>query len=144
MGILGTSAVLITDLTLIIQITSFILLLGALINKAKKKYKIHASIMSVALILHFITFLVAMGPSFIVGINFLTTELLHMGVIALWIHVLTGALSLAFGFFLVIAWIPKISNVAPCFKRKRIMDATALLWGISFIFGIITYLVFYV
>jgi len=143
-GIFGTNAVFITDLNLLIQIVSFVLFLGALVYKAKGKFKIHGSIMGLAVFLHFITFLVAMGPSFFDNFTFLTTETLQVGVQTLWVHALSGALSLALGFFLVLVWVPKAANIKGCFGRKRIMDVTALLWAISFVFGIATYLVFYV
>lgn len=135
---------MITDLNLLVQIASFILVLGALWYKAKGKFKIHGSIMGVAVLLHFITFLIAMGPSFVEGFNFLTTETLQTGVQTLWVHAISGALSLVLGFFLIVAWVPRASNIKPCFGRKRIMDATAVLWAISLAFGIATYVAFYV
>jgi uncharacterized membrane protein YozB (DUF420 family) len=143
-GIFGTNAVLITDLNLIVQIASFILVLGSLAYKIKGNFKIHGSIMGVAVLLHFITFLVAMGPSFVGNFTFLMTETLLTGVQTLWAHVISGALSLVLGIFLVTMWVPKASNIKPCFGRKRIMDATAILWTISLAFGIATYISFYV
>ena len=142
-GIFGTNAVLITDVNLQVQIVSFILVLGALVYKAKRKFKIHGSIMGVAVLLHFITFLIAMGPSFVGSIAFLTTETLLTGVQTLWVHALSGAVSLVLGFFLIVAWVPKVSNIKGCFGRKRIMDATAISWTISLAFGIATYIAFY-
>ena len=123
---------------------SFILVLGALVYKAKRKFKIHGSIMGVAVLLHFVTFLIAMGPSFVGSITFLTTETLLTGVQTLWVHALSGAVSLVLGFFLIIAWVPKVSDIKGCFGRKRIMDATAVSWTISLAFGIATYVAFYV
>ena len=143
-GIFGTNAVLITDVNLLVQIVSFILVLGALVYKAKRKFKIHGSIMGVAVLLHFVTFLIAMGPSFVGSITFLTTETLLTGVQTLWVHALSGAVSLVLGFFLIIAWVPKVSDIKGCFGRKRIMDATAVSWTISLAFGIATYIAFYV
>lgn len=143
-GIFGTNAILITDLNLIIQIVSFVLLLGALIYKAKGRFKIHGSMMGLAVLLHFITFLIAMGPSFIANFGFLKTEIFQFGVQTLWVHAISGVISLVLGFYLVAAWVRRVSNVKPCFGRKRIMDATALLWAISLVFGIATYIVFYV
>jgi uncharacterized membrane protein YozB (DUF420 family) len=143
-GIFGTNAVLIIDLNLLIQIAAFILLLSAMVYKTKGKFKIHGSVMGVALIVHFISFLIAMGPSFVGGFGFLTTETLQFGVQTLWVHAISGALSLALGFFLVFAWISKMSEIKSCFRRKRIMDATILFWVISLIFGIATYIAFYV
>ena len=142
-GIFGSNAVLITDLTLLVQIAAFILLLSALVYKAKGKFKIHGSMMAVAVLVHFISFLIAMGPSFIGGFDFFITETLQFGVQTLWVHAVSGALSLALGFFLVVAWVPKMPDVKSCFSRKRIMDTAALLWAISLVFGIATYIAFY-
>jgi len=114
------------------------------VYKAKGKFKIHGSIMGFALVLHFITFLIAMGPSFFENFTFLTTETSQVGVQTLWVHALSGTISLALGFFLILMWVPKVTNIKGCFGRKRIMDVTALLWLISFVFGIFTYVVFYV
>lgn len=143
-GLFGTNAVLISDLTLIIQIVAFIFLLVALVYKAKGKFKIHGAMMGVAVFVHFISFLVAMGPSFSGGFEFFTTEITQLGVQTTWVHAISGALALALGFFLVLAWIAKTFDVKPCFGRKRIMDATILLWAISLVFGVATYIVFYV
>lgn len=143
-GIFGTNAVFVTDLNLLFQIVSFILFFGALIYKAKGNFKIHGAIMGIAVLLHFITFLVAMGPSFVENINFLMTDTSHFGVQTLWVHALSGAFSLALGLFLVSVWVPKVTNIKGCFGRKRIMDATAVLWTISFVFGVASYVAFYV
>ena len=135
---------MITDLNLIVQIIAFILVLAALVYKAKGKFKIHGSIMGVAVILHFVTFIVAMGPSFVKSIDFFMTETSQLGVQTLWVHALTGVLSLVLGFFLVFAWITNVSKIELCFRRKRIMDATIILWAVSLVFGIATYLIFYI
>jgi uncharacterized membrane protein YozB (DUF420 family) len=143
-GIFGTNAVLITDLNLLVQIASFVLILAALVYKDRGKFKIHGSLMGVAVLLHFITFLVAMGPSFIEGFSFLTSETTVTGVQTLWVHAIIGAVSLVLGIFLIVVWIPKASNIKPCFGRKRLMDATAVTWTISLAFGIATYIAFYI
>jgi uncharacterized membrane protein YozB (DUF420 family) len=48
------------------------------------------------------------------------------------------------GIVLVGAWALRPSNIAACSRMKRLMDITVLLWLISLIFGIATYMVFYV
>ena len=143
-GIFGTNAVLITDLNLLIQIASFILVLCAVVYKIKRKFKIHGSIMGVAVLLHFITFLIAMGPSFVGNFDFLATETSLTAVQILWVHAISGAVSLVLGIFLVVMWVPKASNIKPCFGRKRIMDATIVSWAISLAFGIAAYIAFYI
>jgi uncharacterized membrane protein YozB (DUF420 family) len=142
-GIFGTNAVLITDINLLIQLISFIILLTGLLYKAKGKFKTHGSFMGLAILLHFISFLLAMGPSFIGEFEFFTTDTSLTGVQTMWVHAIAGAAALILGIVLVVAWILQSSNVKACIKRKRLMDITALLWTISLIFGIITYLAFY-
>jgi len=143
LGIFGTSALLITDINLLIQIVSFMVLLVGVIYKIKGKFKIHGFLMGLAVLLHFITFVVVMGPSFSEGIEFFTTSTADVGVQATWIHAITGGIAMILGIILVGLWIVNSSNVAGCVKRKRIMDITVLMWALSLIFGIVTYLSFY-
>ena len=143
LGIFGTSALLITDINLLVQIVSFLVLLVGVIYKIKGKFKIHGLLMGLAVLLHFITFVIVMGPSFSEGIDFLTTSTADVGVQATWIHAITGGIAMILGIILVGLWIVNSSNVAGCVKRKRIMDITVLMWALSLIFGIVTYLSFY-
>ena len=142
-GLFGTSAVLITDVNLLIQIISFLVLLISLFYKFKGKIKNHGYLMGFAVVLHFISFIIAMGPSFFDGFDFFIDSTDVFGVQAMWIHSIAGGVALILGFYLVIAWIINLSNVAGCAKRKRIMDITIILWAISLLFGIVTYLSFY-
>ncbi len=142
-GIFGTSAVLITDINLIIQIVSFFVLLISIVYKIKGKIKMHGYLMGLAVFLHFISFVIAMGPSFFDSREFFTTSTNLPGVQYMWIHAISGGIALVLGIFLVIAWVIKISHVAGCYKRKRVMDITILLWTLSIIFGILTYTSFY-
>ena len=142
-GIFGTGAVLITDVNLLIQIISFLILLISIIYKFRKKFKIHGYLMGLAVLLHLITFVIAMGPSFADGIDFFTTATDLIGVQAMWIHAVSGGIALVLGIFLVLMWVRNLSIIAGCFKRKRLMDITVILWGLSLIFGIATYLSFY-
>ena len=48
------------------------------------------------------------------------------------------------GIVLVGAWALRSSNIAACSRMKRLMDITVLLWLVSLIFGITSYIVFYV
>lgn len=143
-GIFGTNAPLGADLTLLVQIVSFILLLWALVYKVKRKFKIHGSLMGVAVVMHFITFLIVMGPPFVESFSILATNTQQTVVQILLVHAISGALSLILGFYLVVAWTLKMSSIKPCLGRKRIMDATTVLWAISLAFGLATYVALYV
>ena len=99
--------------------------------------------MSIAVLMHLITFILAMGPAFSEGLDFFVGSTDLLGVQAMWIHAITGGIALITGIILILFWIINLSNIAGCSKRKRIMDITSMLWMISFIFGIVTYLSFY-
>jgi len=142
-GIFGTYAAFITDVNLLIQIISFLLILIGFGYKIKKKFKIHGYVMGVAIVLHLVFFVIAMWPSFSGEFEFFTTSTSLMGVQAMWIHAVAGTTALILGLFVVITWLLRVSDIAACFKRKRLMDVTFILWLISLIFGIVTYLGFY-
>lgn len=144
MGLLGTNALLQTDINLILQIIMFIVLLTGLVYKNKGKFKIHGGLMGIAVILHVISFLLVMGPSFYEGYDFFMNATSEPGVQTTWIHAVPGAIAMIMGIVLVGAWALRPSNIAACRRMKRLMDITVLLWLISLIFGITTYIVFYV
>jgi uncharacterized membrane protein YozB (DUF420 family) len=143
-GIFGTGAVLQTDINLILQVVMFLIIVIGLVYKNKRKFKIHGGIMGIAVILHVISFLLVMGPSFSEGYDFFTTATSDLGVQTTWIHAVPGAIAMIMGIVLVGAWALRSSNIAACSRMKRLMDITVLLWLVSLIFGIATYIVFYV
>ena len=143
-GIFGTGAVLQTDINLILQIVMFLIIVIGLVYKNKRKFKIHGGIMGIAVILHILSLLVVMGPAFSEGYEYFTTGTSDAGVQTTWIHAVPGAIAMIMGIVLVGAWALRSSNIAACSRRKRLMDITVLLWLISLIFGITTYIFFYV
>ena len=142
-GIFGTNALLQTDLNLLLQIVTFLILLIGYGYKRKGKFKIHGSIMGTAVILHTLSFLLVMGPSFFGSFEFFTTETYNLGVQTTLLHAVTGAITLILGIGIVAAWALQPSDTAACSRRKRIMDVTILLWLTSLMFGTTTYLIFY-
>ncbi|UCC58196.1 MAG: DUF420 domain-containing protein [Candidatus Bathyarchaeum sp.] len=142
-GILGTNAHLGADINLILQIIMFLLLIIGLIYKKKRKFRIHGSIMAIAVILHVITFLTVMVPPFLEGFNYFITTTSDFRVQMTLAHAIPGAIAMILGIVLVEMWAIRPSNIATCSKRKRLMDVTALLWLVSLIFGIATYFAYY-
>ena len=143
-GIFGTGALLQTDINLIVQIVMFLIIAISLVYKNKNKFKIHGGLMGIAVILHVISFLAVMLPSFNDGYDYFTTATSDLGVQTTWIHAIPGTIAMILGIVLVGAWALRSSNIAACRRRKRLMDITTLFWFISLIFGIATYIVFYV
>lgn len=99
--------------------------------------------MGLALILHILSFLIVMLPTFYTGFNYFTTSTSDMLVQIIWIHAITGLLVMIIGIFIVGTWLIHPKNIATCFGKKRYMDITAIFWFISLFFGIITYMRFY-
>jgi uncharacterized membrane protein YozB (DUF420 family) len=59
------------------------------------------------------------------------------------IHAIPGVVAMILGIILVAAWAVNTTNIGGCIRRKRIMDVTIILWLLSLIFGIATYLLIY-
>ena len=99
--------------------------------------------MGIAVVLHVLSLIVMMGPSFFQSFEFYSGKIGILGVQTAWMHAIPGGIAIFLGVFLVAVWAVKPSNTAPCYKRKRIMDVTLILWLISLVFGIATYVLFY-
>ena len=140
---LGHPRFLHTDLNLFLQILTLAILFVSLYYKNKGKPKHHGALMGVAVVLHLITFVSVMGPIFFEYFNFYSTALADTLAQVTWLHAIPGAIALVLAVFLVAAWVANSSNVAGCYKRKRIMDITLLLWLVSLLFGIATYVLTY-
>jgi uncharacterized membrane protein YozB (DUF420 family) len=143
-GFFGTGALIQTDINLILQVVMFIVIVVGVVYKNKRKFKMHAQLMGVALILHIISFFAVMLPSFSDGYEYFVTATSELGVLTMWIHAVPGAVSMILGMFLVVAWALRPVNIAACSKRKRMMDVVTLFWLISLIFGIASYIIYYV
>jgi uncharacterized membrane protein YozB (DUF420 family) len=143
-GIFGTGALIQTDVNLILQIVMLIILVVSLVYKNKKRFKAHAELMGTAVILLVVSLFAVMLPSFNSNYDYFTTATSELGVQTTWIHMILGAITLTLGITLLAAWSLQSSNIATCIRRKRLMGITVLLWFISLVFGIATYILFYV
>jgi len=143
-GILGTQAYLGADVNLIFQIVTVALIVVSLVYKNKKKFKAHAQLMGVAVVIHILTFVAVMGPAFFTDFSGFVTFISLLEVQTMWIHAVFGLIAMILGAVIVVLWALNPNKIADCFKRKRIMDLTIVLWLTSLIFGIITYTLFYI
>jgi hypothetical protein len=135
-------AVLQTDVNLILQIIIVaILVLGYLY---RKNYKKHGAIMGAATGLEIVTLILFMGPVFIPAYPYFFSNI-NMIANAFLINILAGSSALVLAAGLLVAWAIHFSNIAPFYKRKgkRVMDATIILWIISFGFGVFGYMLAY-
>jgi uncharacterized membrane protein YozB (DUF420 family) len=143
-GIFGTGADLQIDINLILQIIMFVIITISLFYKNKMKFKIHGMLMGIAVFLHVLSFLAVMGPIFFGHFSTFVDYISYPEIQTTWIHAIPGAIAMIMGITLVGLWALNPSNIAACSRRKRLMDITVLLWLVSLIFGIATYILLYV
>ena len=144
-GLFGTRAMLNTDVDLLLQVFAFAFFVLGYVYFRKRRFRLHVSLIGFAVVINFFSFLWFMGPVFYRHFsNFFSTHLSNQGVITTWIHVFPGTITLALGSGFFVTWGLQRSSIAMCYRRKRLMQITSLLWCISFLFGVGTYLMFYV
>ncbi|PVX24348.1 MAG: hypothetical protein CW691_08040 [Candidatus Bathyarchaeum sp.] len=132
-----------TDLNMLTQILTLIIIFVSLYYKKKGKLKHHGATMGIAVIVHILTFVLVMGPIFSESFAFFSSEIDLALVQTTWLHVVPGTIAIILAIFLVVKWAINASNTAGCYKLKRIMDITLLLWLFSLAFGIATYILIY-
>ena len=128
---------------MLLQIITLVIIFGSLFYKKKGKLKIYGITMGIATVLHVLSFVLVMCPALFNYFEFFSIQTGILAVQTAWVHAVPKAIVLLLGIFLVVKWAIQASNVAACYKRKRIMDVTLLLWVFSLAFGIATYALFY-
>ena len=129
-----------STISLGIQIVVLGLLLSAVFLKSQKKYRQHGVVMLSALVLHIISIMVVMVPSF--GAFFSMSGTVNFAdtlVIVTLVHVSAGLLAAVLGIWLVSSWHLK-ADLQTCFGKKRVMDITFVLWSLAIVLGIALYL----
>jgi len=123
-----------------IQIIVLGLLGSALFLKTQKKYRHHGIIMFSAVILHIISILAVMVRSFAAFIGPGLVNFSDVLVMMALIHVSSGLVVALLGVWLVGSWHLKV-DIQGCFRKKRVMDVTLILWMLTIALGIFLYLV---
>jgi uncharacterized membrane protein YozB (DUF420 family) len=129
-----------STVSMIIQLVVFTLLIVAIVLKYQKKFRYHGITMFSAVVLHLISILAVMTPS--ISEFFAVPELINYAdsfVMLTMVHIIAGILAAGLGIWLVSVWHLK-TNMQTCFKNKRIMDITFVLWLLSIVLGVVLYL----
>jgi hypothetical protein len=129
-----------STLSLGIQIVVLCLLIGAVFLKTHKKYRQHGIVMFSAVVLHIVSILAVMVPSFRAYVGPGVINFSDLWAIVTLVHVSAGFMTALFGIWLVGSWHLK-TDIQGCFKKKRFMDVTLILWMLSIVLGILLYLV---
>jgi uncharacterized membrane protein YozB (DUF420 family) len=135
MGFLGTRAIWLSDVNLILQIVILaILILG--INFAKKERIVeHGRVMTFAVALNAVLIVFIMIPSLIGNMNTIMTGLYTAGVLITLGHAILGGIAETLGAILVFRKFGKV---------KTWMRIEALVWFVAVILGLSFYAYYYV
>lgn len=129
-----------STISLVIQVVVLALLISAYMLKKQNRFRQHGLVMFSAVVLHIVSILAVMIPSFTAF--FAAPSLIDYAdafVLITLIHVITGTTAAILGVWLVGVWHLQ-KNLQPCFRRKRVMDITIILWMLSIFIGIFLYL----
>ena len=126
--------------SLAFQITVLALLIVAYALKNRKKFRRHGIIMTSAVVLHIITILTVMVPSFTSyipssGVIDYTNPILIITLI----HVALGLIAVVLGIWLAASWHLK-TDLKRCFANKKLMKPTLTMWVIAILLGIFLYI----
>jgi hypothetical protein len=128
-----------STISLGIQMVVLGLIISGYLIKRQKKYRQHGIIMLSAVVLHIISILVVMIPSFAAFFgDFSSVNFADIIVITTLIHVSAGLLAALLGVWLVSSWHLQVS-LQTCFKKKRVMDVALGLWLLAIVLGVVLY-----
>ena len=130
---------LIATVSLVLQIIILFLLFGGYGLKAKKKFRQHGIVMLVAVVLHTITILAVMFPSFRA---IMTGDVPILISTITSIHGVLGIVAEVLGIWIVASWRLRTS-LQYCMPKKKWMLLTIISWLTAIILGVIIYLHFY-
>ena len=130
------------NLTLILSIISLLLLIVATPKVSSKNIKnlmIHGYLTIVALVLETGLTFVVMVPSFLENIDSILSLSLAYS-LDTWLHVSLGIFGLAAGFAYVTLWLVYSRSKMRCYKAKKWMMPTFLIWILIDISGALIHL----
>ena len=137
-GLFGTSAPILSDLNLLLQIFIFVLLVvggGFGRIKTRSSLKRHERIMTVAIVLNAVSILLVMGPSLLLGFDFVLGEPAVIGFPLTAVHHSIGLAAEILGVVLIFRKFGKI---------RTWMRLTLSLWVLSFALGALFYLTYFI
>ena len=138
-GFLG-KAPLTSDIGLVLEIAVLILLFVARYKLARSgKTVAHGCTVTVAFVLHSISVIVVMIPSFARSLDIFISDFFSPAIIATWVHVPLGFVVLILVAYLISEWRFQSPQVV-CYRRVKLMRPLWLLWAFSVVLGILLYM----
>jgi uncharacterized membrane protein YozB (DUF420 family) len=131
---------LVSTLTLLLQVATFLLVAGGFLFRKWKRFWAHGFAMFAAVVLHLFSVLVIMVPSFVEGIApFIGVSLSPVLSVVSFVHVVFGGLAAVLGSWIVFSWRLR-SGLQFCAPKRRWMRFTLWVWLSSLVLGFFLYL----
>ena len=134
---------LVASLTLLLQLSIFLLIIGGFFFKKKRMFRAHGFAMFSGLVLHLVTIGVVMVPSFITGLVPLIgkSPFLEISLVSP-VHAVLGSVTAVLGLWIVSFWRMRRS-LQFCAPKKQWMRVTFWIWGFSLASGFLLYLLLF-
>jgi uncharacterized membrane protein YozB (DUF420 family) len=125
-------------INLFIQVLMLGMLVAAYLLFRRKRFIMHARLMTVAFGMNIISFILVMVPSLTAnGGNFLVEPIMTFNVVSI-VHIPIGIAAMLLSAFLIVRWASNSYKVGGC-RGKWLMRATLLTWATSILIGISIY-----
>jgi uncharacterized membrane protein YozB (DUF420 family) len=136
-------AALIASLSLVFQMVTLSIVVSGYIMKRRMRFIEHGKLMLVAVLMQFLSFLIIMGPAFVIIVEtgFVQRPLLLSSVTVF--HACLGATALSAGIWITGSWHFQTS-IENCIRKRNIMRYLIIIWILALILGITLYLMTYV
>jgi len=144
-GFLGTAASNLVDANLLLQIITYILIIGGVMFEKKGNFHKHGLMMGTAVLLGTASLLLVMGPSLMSSFGGVMTGIYGLGSPLILIHAIIGFLALAMGWTAALTLRPcgQVMKTRLIGNIRLFMRLMAGLWTLTFILGLVVYSYFY-
>jgi uncharacterized membrane protein YozB (DUF420 family) len=144
-GFLGTAASNLVDVNLLLQIITYILIIGGVMSEKKGNFHKHGLMMGTAVLLGTASLLLVMGPSLMSSFGGIMTGIYGLGSPLILIHAIIGFLALAMGWTAALTLRPcgQVMKTRLIGNIRLFMRLIASLWTLTFILGLAVYSYFY-
>ena len=144
MGILGNAAPLGSDLNLLFHLGIFVLVLTGFTFARRKNYDNHEKWMLSAIGLVAVSLFAWMGPSYVKYFNLVMSDFYAPGIIITNVHVILGTTTSILAVYIVARMKLDLPERFRVKKVKRLMRTTLAFWVLTFGFGTLFYVWYFV
>jgi len=131
---------LVSSLTLFLQVGVFLLVISGFLLRKQKLFRAHGLAMFAGVILHLVSVIVIMVPSFVVGlVPFIAEKPSNVISIVSFPHAIVGSVAAILGVWIVFSWRLR-HGLQFCAPKRKWMKLTLWIWLTSLTLGFMLYL----